>query len=83
MSSFFDCKKCKACRHVLIIPFTNQKPTNMLFSCVGTHGIHESRLQKEKSSAFFKKVLRQSQSPAPEMAKLSPNMEKTYPFPIG
>ena len=36
-SSFYDCKKCKACCHVLNFPFNNQKPTNMLFGGDGTH----------------------------------------------
>ena len=34
---FYDCKKCKACCHVLKIPFKDQKPTIMLFGGDGTH----------------------------------------------
>ena len=30
-TSFYDCKKSKACCHVLNIPFEDQKPTIMLF----------------------------------------------------
>ena len=30
-TSFYDCKKCKACCHVLNIPVKEQKPTIMLF----------------------------------------------------
>ena len=30
-TSFQDCKKCKACYHVLNIPFKDQKPKIMLF----------------------------------------------------
>ena len=37
MTSFNDCKKCKACRHVLNIHFKDQKPTIMLFGGDGTH----------------------------------------------
>ena len=36
-TSFYDCKKCKACCHVLNIPFKDQKPTIMLFGGDGTH----------------------------------------------
>ena len=36
-SSFYDCKKCKACCHVLNIPSRHQKPTIMLFGGDGTH----------------------------------------------
>ena len=28
-TSFYDCKRCKACCHVLNIPFKDQKPTIM------------------------------------------------------
>ena len=45
LSSSYDSKKCKACCHVLIIPFTDQKLTTMLFGRDGTHCSHESRLQ--------------------------------------
>ena len=41
-TSFYDCKKCKACCHVLNIPFRDQKPTIMLFGGDGTHCLHES-----------------------------------------
>ena len=36
-TSLYDCKKCKACYHVLNIPFRDQKPTIMLFDGDGTH----------------------------------------------
>ena len=36
-TSFYDCKKCKACYHVLNIPFKDQKPTIRLFGGDGTH----------------------------------------------
>ena len=36
-TSFYDCKKCKACCNVLNIPFKEQKPTTMLFGGDGTH----------------------------------------------
>ena len=45
-TSFYDCKKCKACCHVLNFPFKDQKPTIMLFGGDGTHCLHESRLRE-------------------------------------
>ena len=42
MTSFYDCKKCKACCHVSNIPFKDQKPTILLFGGDGTHCLHES-----------------------------------------
>ena len=36
-TSFYECKKCKACCHVLNIPFKDQKPTTMFFDGDGTH----------------------------------------------
>ena len=36
-TSFYDCKKCKACCHVLNIPFRDQKLTIMLFGGDSTH----------------------------------------------
>ena len=36
-TSFYDCKKWKACCNVLNIPFKDQKPTIMLFGGNGTH----------------------------------------------
>ena len=89
-TSFYDCKKCKTCCHVLNIPCKDQKPTIMLCGGDGTHCLARkiSRdYEKEMPSPFLKKFLRQSQpstpEPEPKKAKLSPNMEKTYPFPFG
>ena len=64
MTSFYDCKRCEACCHVLINPFKDQKPTIMLFGGDGTHCFerktsHDS--EKEKPSPFLKKFLSQSQ----------------------
>ena len=36
-ASFYDCKKCKACCHVLNTPFKDQKPTIMFMGGDGTH----------------------------------------------
>ena len=36
-TSFYDCEKCKACCHVLNIPFRDEKPTIRLFGGDGTH----------------------------------------------
>ena len=68
-TSFYDCKKCKACCNVLNIPFKDQKPTIMLFGGDGTHCFARKAsrdYEKEKPSPFLKKFLCQSQSPAPK-----------------
>ena len=81
-TSFYDCKKCKACIHVLNLPFEDQKPTIMLFSGDGTHCFARKTnrdYEKEKPSPFLKKFLRQSQPRTSELVpkkdKSSPNME--------
>ena len=88
MKSFNDCKKCKAYCHVLNIPFRDQKPTIMLFGGDGTHCFaRKTSRDYGKPSPLLKKFLRQSQpstsKPEAKKGKTSPNMEKTYPFPIG
>ena len=61
-TSFYDCKKCKACCSVLNVPFKDQKPTIMLFGGDGTHCFaKKSSRDHEKPSPFLKKLLRQSQ----------------------
>ena len=87
-TSFYDCKKCKACCLVLNIPFKDQKPTITLFGGDGTHCFaRQTSSDYEKPSPFSKKFLRQSQpsrsEPEPKKDKSSPNMEYAYPFPIG
>ena len=60
-TSFYDCKKCKACCHVLNIPFRDQKPTIMLFGGDGTHCFaRKTSNDYEKPSPFSKKFLSQS-----------------------
>ena len=51
-TSFYDCKKCKACCNVLNILFEDQKPTIMLFGGDGTHCFakNESRLRRTISN---------------------------------
>ena len=68
-TSFYDCKKCQNCCHVLNIPFKDQKPTIMLFGGDGTHCFAKKSsrdYEKEKPSSFLKKFLRQSQSSTSE-----------------
>ena len=79
-TNFYDCKRCKACCHVLNIPFKDQKPTIMLFGGDGTHCFaSKTSRDYEKSSPFLKKFLHQSQPSRserePEKVKSSPNME--------
>ena len=62
-TSFYDCKKRKACCHVLNIHFKDQKLTIMLFGSDGTHCFaRKNSRDYEKPSPFLKKFLRQSQS---------------------
>ena len=74
MTSFYDCKKCKACCHVLNILFNDQKPTIMLFGGDGTHYFARktSRDYEKKPSQSLKKFLRQSDPRAtePEQKKI-------------
>ena len=88
-TSFYDYIKWKACCNVSNIPFKDQKPTILLFGGDGTHCFARktSRDYEKKPSPFLRKFLRQSQpstpEPVPKKVKSSPNMELTYPFPIG
>ena len=53
--SFYGCKKCKACCHVLNIPFKDQKTTIMLFGVDGTHCFAKKSsrdYEKEEPSPF-------------------------------
>ena len=81
-TNFYDCKKCKACCHVLNVPFKDQKPTIMLLGGDGTHCFARKTsrdYEKEEPSPFLKKFLRQSQPSTserePKKDKSSPNME--------
>ena len=79
-TSFYDCKKCKACCHVLNILFKDRKPTIMLFGGDGTHCFaRKTSSDYEKPSPFLKKLLRQSQTSTserePKKDKSSLNME--------
>ena len=81
-TSFYDCIKCKACCTVLNIPFKDQKPTIMLFGGDATHCVARKTsrdYEKEKTSPFLKKFLRQTQprtsEPVPKKDESSPNME--------
>ena len=75
-SSFYVCKKCEDCSHVLNIPFREQIPTLPFFGGDGTpcFARKTSRdYQKEKASPFLKSSIRQSQSatlePVPKKGK--------------
>ena len=50
-TSFYDCKKCKACCHVLNIPFKDQKPTITLFG--GFIVLQERRVAITRSQFHF------------------------------
>ena len=69
LTSFYDCKNCKACCHVLDIPFKDQKPTIMLFGGDGTHVSARKTSRdndEEKPPPYLKKFLRQSYPSASE-----------------
>ena len=57
-SSFYGCKMCKACCHVLNIPFRDQKPTIMLLGGDGRQCLQEGRVAtaKKKSYLHYEKV---------------------------
>ena len=79
-TSFYDCEKCKACCHVLNIPFKDQKPTIMLFRGDGTHCFARKTsrdYEKEKPSPFSKKFLRQSQPSTSEREPKGINQVQT------
>ena len=79
-TSFYDCKKCKACCNVLNFPFKDQKQTIMLFGGDGTHCFARKTssrdYEKGKPSPFLKKFLRQSQ---PSTSELVPKKDKSSP----
>ena len=79
-SSFDDCKNCKACFHVLNIPFMEHKPTINLFRgdgtiCFATKASGD--YEKEKPNPFLRSFLRHSQSSTP---KPLPWKKKIVPF---
>ena len=78
-TSFYNCKKCKACCHVLNIPFRDQKPTIMLFGGDGTHCFARKRSRDyEKPSPFLKKFLRQSQPSTTEREPKKGQIKSKY-----
>ena len=81
-TSFYDCKKCKACCHVLNISCRDQKRTIVLFGGDSTH-CFARKTSRDYENPFLKKFLRQSHSSAPKKGKLSPNMEEICSLPIG
>ena len=54
-TSFYDCKKCRACCNVLNIPFRDQKPTIMLFGVTVHIALQERRvaITKKESHLHF------------------------------
>ena len=53
-TSFYDCKKCKACQLVLNIPFKDKKPTIMLFG--GFIALQERRVAITRSHLHFSRI---------------------------
>ena len=82
VTSFYDCRKCKACCHVLNLPFQCQKPTIILFSGYGTHCFAKKTSRdyaKGKPCPFLKKFLRQSQ---PSTSEPEPKKVEVIPFMV-
>ena len=79
-TSFYDCKKCRACCHVLNVPFKDQKPTIMLFGDDVTH-CYATKLfaTTKKTSPFLEKFLRQSQ---PSTSEPEPKKVEVIPFMV-
>ena len=85
--STYQCKQCKACSHVLKIPFRDQKPCVTLLGwtyCFGKKT--ESDFHKEKlsplmrqyilhSKLFTTKAVEANTEPDPKQAKIIPYME--------
>ena len=81
-TSFYDCKKCEACCHVLDIAFKDQKPTLMLFGGDGTHCFPRKTsrdYEKEKPSPFLKEFLRISD---PSASEPEPKRTEDFPFMV-
>ena len=60
-TSFYDCKKCRACCNDMNVPFKDQKQTNLLFGGDGKHCFARKTsrdYEKEKRSPLLKKFLR-------------------------
>ena len=73
-SSFYECKKCKACSHVLNLPSEDQEPTIILFGGDSTHCFARKTsgaYEKERQVRCLRRLLRQSQpsTSAPETNK--------------
>ena len=78
-TSFYHCKKCKACCNVLNIPSKDQKPTIVMFGGDGTHCFaRKTSSDYEKTSPFLKKFLSQSQSSTPEPEQKKGQNESKY-----
>ena len=81
-TSFYNCKKRKACCHVLKNLFKGQKSTTMLFGGDGTHFFARKTIrdnEKEKPSPFMKRFLVQSQ---PSTFELETEKAEVFPFMV-
>ena len=76
-TSLYDCKKCKACCHILNIAFKDQKP---LFGGDGTHRFARKTSRdygKEKLSPYLKTFFRQSD---PNTSEYEPKNGEIFTF---
>ena len=93
--SSYECKQCKACSHVLSIPFKDQKPCVTLFGwtyCFRKNT--KSDYQKEKLLPLMQQCISQSKlsttkaeeaniEPVPKKVKILPYMEQLCHASIG
>ena len=81
-TSFYDCKKCKACCHVLKFPLKDQKPKIVLIGGDGTQCFTRKTsrdYEKENPSPFSKKLLHQWDPSVPEH---EPKKAEVIPFMV-
>ena len=80
-TSFYDCKKCKACGYVLNVFFLDQNPT-IMFGGDGTHCFARKTSRNyeiEKPSPLLKKFLRQA---PPSASEPEPKKAEVIPFMV-
>ena len=82
MTSFYDCKNCKACCDVLNIPFKDQKPTIMLFGGDGTHCFEKKRVvettKKKNHLLFWRKFYANHNQAHPNVNQKRTNQVQTW-----
>ena len=84
-TSFYDCRKCKACCNVLNTPFRDQKPTIMLFGGDGTHCFARKTsrgYEKGKPSPFLRNFSANHNQAHPNLSQKRTNRVQIWNKPI-